>query len=516
MTVPVDVTVPVGVPVPVDVTVPVGMTRRFVIVGAGGTGIPLAARLAEAGHEVVLLEAGPAAAPRDDTGLADALENAWTVRAGLPDGPLAATYETELLQGRFWRIARGRVLGGSTAVNGAYFQRPHPDDFRTWEQFGGPEWSYAACVPALRRLERDLDADAADVRHGHTGPVPVQRWGHDDRLTQAFVAGAVDAGALAEADKNAGGSSGVGLLPRNAIGAQRWSVARAYGGLLERVEIRTGAAVRRIRIVAGAAIGVELADGAFVAADEVILCAGAIETPRLLMASGVGDPARVDGPVHAALPGVGRGLSDHAAVVLEWTPRPGVAPLHPPAAWSAAWNDPSTGFEVLLAVAPTAAIVSGDRDARGPFELRVNASRPASRGEVLPRGADTDVRYGYLADAADRGALREAVRAAAGLLRRGPLAEVVADAAIPPWVDAAGGDEEADAWVRAHVGTALHSCGTARMGADPMGVVDARGRVHGVSGLRVADASILPVVPSRGTALTAVMLGERLAESVVE
>lgn len=497
-------------------------SRRIVVVGAGGSGIPLATRLGQQGCEVVLLEAGPAGSAGE---LASALRNAWTVRAGLPDSELAYTYDAELFAGRPYRIARGRVLGGSTAVNGTYFLRPHPDDFARWAPAMGEEWSYEACLPALRRLEADRDF-GAEPWHGDDGPVPVERAGADDAITQAFLDAAVAHGATLEVDKNAGGPSGAGLLPRNALGGERWSVARAYAPLLAAasVDVRSDTSVSAVAFRGATAIGVEVVSGGlagFVAADEVVLCAGAIETPRLLRASGIGDAAaRRPTAVVADLPGVGHGLTDHPALDIAWQPHPGAVSDDVHAAWTAAWNAPAgavaaSGIEYLLAATPTAAIVSGDRGATGDLHLRISLATPHSIGRVGGHSAAT-VHYDYLQSERDRTALRAAVRIAADMLRSGELAAIVETADVPAWVDAASSDEAADTWLRENLGTALHSCGTARIGsaADRDAVVDTHGRVHGVDALRVADASVLPSVPSRGTALTAVMIGERMAELI--
>ncbi len=494
--------------------------RRIVVVGGGGSGIPLAARLGQAGHEVVLLEAGPAGAA--DAATASALRDAWTVRAGMPDGELVYTYDAELFAGRPWRIARGRVLGGSTAVNGTYFLRPHPADFAAWGPAMGEEWSYDACLPALRRLESDRDFGAAPW-HGSSGPVPVERAGAEDAITQAFLHAAAARGAGVETDKNAGGPPGAGLLPRNARRGERWGVARAYAPLLAEasIHVRPDTSVLRIRFDGTTATGVEVesaGERSFIAADEVVLCAGAIETPRLLMASGIGDAAAGERHLVADLPGVGRALADHPALDIAWRPRPGAVSNDLHAAWTAAWNAPpgtvaASGIEYLLAAAPTAVILSGDRQATGDLHLRITLATPHSRGAVT--GADTAVvRYDYLSPAADRAALRESVRVAALLLRSGELGAIVESADIPEWVEDASSDDIADDWLRANLGTALHSCGTARMGPvdDARAVVDTHGRVRGVERLRIADASVLPGVPSRGTALTAVMIGERMAE----
>ncbi|MCP2636314.1 GMC family oxidoreductase N-terminal domain-containing protein [Microbacterium sp. HD4P20] len=498
-------------------------TRRIVVVGAGGSGIPLAARLGALGHAVTLLEAGPLRAALGDSEAEHGLEHAWTVREGLPGGALTWTYDAELFTGRPWRIARGRLLGGSTSVNGAYFQRPHPDDFAGWAAVAGPEWSYDACLPALRRLESDRDF-GGDAVHGTTGPMPVERTGGSERVTSAFLDAALATGARPETDKNAGGPSGAGLLPRNAVGPARWGVARAYESLLAAasVEIRAGALVRRIVFRGDAAVGVDVAVGAetsFIGADEVIVSAGAVETPRLLQRSGIGDASALPPDVRlvADSRGVGRGLSDHPALDIAWEPRPGVVSAELHAAWTAAWNAPAgevadAGVELLLAAKPTAAILSGRATAVGPLDLRITLAEPLARGRVTAEL----ISYDYLSRGEDVAALRAATRAAARMLRSEPMRGVVASDAVPEWVDSVAHHDAAEQWIRSALGTALHSCGTARMGDgdDPDAVTDAHGRVHGATGLRVADASLLPAVPSRGTALTAVFVGERVAELI--
>lgn len=479
--------------------------QRIVVVGAGGAGIPLAARLARAGREVVLVEAGQGAA--DAEARATAFGPAWTVRGGVPGSAHVWEYDALLQEGRPWRVARGRAFGGSTAVNGAYFQRPHPADFARWEAVAGAEWSYAACLPALRRLERDLDFGDAPV-HGADGPVPVQRVGADDPLTRGFLAAAVDLGAVAEADKNGGGPSGAGLLPRNAVGAERWDTGLAYLPLLAGVEVLTDAEAVRVVVRGDRAVGVELIQAGTtrtIGAGEVVLCAGAVETPRLLRASGVGGP-------------VGEGLSDHPAVSIAWRPRPGVVTTIRDAAWTAAWNPPAgevaeRALEYLFAVRSGASIVGGDPDAAGAIELRITLAEPVSRGRVAARGEPVAIRYGHLAEPADRQALRDGVRTGIRLLRSSALAWAV-DADDAEQIEALD-DAALDGWIVAGLGTALHASGTAAMG-DPAlgaeGVTDAHGRVRGIRGLRVADTSLLPSVPSRGTALVAVMIGERIAE----
>lgn len=496
------------------------MARRIVVVGAGGSGIPLAARLGIAGHEVTLLEAGRDESSALDAELAAAFGDVRSVRAAIPDAGTAWTYATELMAGHAYRIGRGRTFGGSSAVNGGYFQRAHPDDFARWAGLAGAEWTWEACLGALRRLESDQDFPDSPV-HGAEGPMPVARSAGEDAVTRAFVAGAVRLGAAVEEDKNSGGPSGVGALPCNALHGERWGTNRAYGPLLQRgaVRVLAGRDARRVLLSGDRAVGVETIgpEGLeAIEADEIILCAGGIETPRLLMRSGLGESTG-----HA---GVGRGLSDHAGVSVSWLARAGALPPAPPTAWTAAWNSPAATIavhplEFLLPVLSTAAIVTGRGDAGGTLDLRVTLSSPTSRGVVAAPHADgIDIRYGYLSAPSEGAALRAGIRAALALLTDGPMAEVVESVELIERFGGNPSEDELDSWMRAHLATSLHSVGTARMGdaADPDAVVDAHGRVHRIAGLRVADASILPVVPSRGTSNTAVMLGERIAELMAE
>lgn len=499
--------------------------HRVIVVGGGGSGVPFAVRMAEhPGIEVLLLEAGHAWRGPDDApeGHAAHLRNASTVAAAMPGGELAWTYRAELQPGRDYSVARGMVLGGSTAVNGAYFVRAHPDDFTDWARVAGEEWAYPQVLPALRRLERDIDFPG-DAVHGDHGPVPVARPGQDDPITRAFIEAAVaDLGHPFENDKNGGGRAGAGALPMNALAGVRWSTAASYlaGGGPAGLSIRGEADVRRVLFDHGRAVGVEFTHAGQVHreyADEVVLCAGAVETPRLLMRSGVGAP--VGGrELVADLPGVGAGLSDHPTVTIDWMPRPGVAQPQPAASWTAATNFSIPGgadrgdLEILLAVASNAYIVSGS-PATGPIGLRVALQTPLSRGRVHSDASARAITYEYLADAHDRDRLRFGVREGLRLLRSPAFAGVVESVMVPE-TELLHDDRYADEWIAHHLGTSLHSSGTARMGpaSDPSSVVDAHGRVHAVERLRVADASALPHVPSRGTAATAVLLGERFAE----
>ena len=492
--------------------------RRVVVVGGGGSGIPFAVRRAEAGDaDVLLLEAGPAwRSPAEaPAGLRAALGDVTSVALGIPGSPLASSYAAELFRGRDHVLGRGRLLGGSTAVNGGYFVRPHPDDFADWAAVGGEAWSFAACLPALRRLERDLDHPGSPV-HGDAGPVPVSRPPQDADALVAFRRAAVETLGLAAVDDlNGGGPPGVGAVPMNAIDGRRISVAEAY--LAEPVpalEVRGDSRVLRLRLAGDRVTGVEIAtaDGIRIEdADEVVLASGAVETPALLLRSGIGAAAELE---DAGIPpvldraGVGAGLGDHPAVTVPWAPRPVATLGGRTAGWPAAAHLVSPGgpergdVELLAGAIP---------DEHGRLGLRVALHLPRARGRVRLDGAGVRIDYRQFTDPADLPRLRAGVRGAVRLLTAPAFDGVRAEVDAPaPGAE----DRVVDAWIIAHAGTSIHSSGTARMGDadEPGAVVDGAGLVHGIQGVRVADASILPSPPSRGTAAVAVLIGERIAE----
>lgn len=494
--------------------------RRIVVVGSGASGFALATRLGQAGHSVTLLEMGmvpagagaPARRVRDLTG-------------AMPGSPTALGYRTDIRPDGRYLIGRGSTLGGSSAVNGGYFLRAHPSDFDTWARRCGTEWSYANCLPALRALESD--ADFADTgMHGVTGPVPVERPGADE-ITHRFIGAASDRlAAIIEADKNGGGPSGVGVLACNMRDGIRWGADLAYGPLARSVvDVVTGTRAERVLFSGSAAIGVEVTrdrERRVIEVDEVIIACGAIETPRLLRRSGIGAPADLTVPPVAELAAVGRGLSDHPAINLQWMPRTGVVDASSTVAWSAAWNT-SPGelsahpFELLNAVLPTAAIVTGTSMTEGPIDLRISVSAVGEDGSgvVDETGPDPLIRYGYLTVPEVQESLRTAVRAGIALLSSPEMNPVVEAVELIAALGSAPSDRELEAWIRKELVTSLHSVGTARMSDRPSnGVVDSHGRVFGTTGLRVADCSILPTVPSRGTSNTAFLIGERMAQLI--
>jgi predicted dehydrogenase (TIGR03970 family) len=422
------------------------------------------------------------------------------------------------------------VLGGSSAINGGAFVRARPEDFDSWAERGNTEWSYGKVLPLLRALETDLDYGET-ATHGGAGPMPVVRASQQSPAAQAFRAAAIELGFGAEPDKNAPGAPGVGALPRTVVAGIRHNTAMQY---LAPVQDRANLAIRgqsrvlRVRVAHGRAIGVDVETSGrteTVEAGEVVLAAGAIGSPHLLLLSGIGPADELSAlgvPVVADVPGVGRDFMDHPQLAVEWRARPETAARRREA-FVAALDFASPGgpaqgdLEILLGEQPLGDLLRCESSGPGGV-LLVSLQAPQSRGRISLRSGDPDdhprIEYNYLTDATDRGRLRHGLRTAAALLRSEAFAGVVDH--IVDLHSADIEDSGLDRWMDTRLGTAIHLCGSARMGRadDPAAVVDQYGRVHGVSGLRVADTSILPTAPSRGPAPTAVLIGELVARFI--
>jgi len=482
-----------------------------IVVGAGGSGAPLAARLAAAGASVLLLEAG-------DTSLA-ASSDPRAVPGARPGHPGTVASAVELRPGRPWTVHRGQGLGGSTAVNGGYFVRPRPEDLERWAEVAGPAWSFDAALPVLRDLETDV-VHGDTALHGGSGPVTVDRTDLDHAAARAFVDAATALGAPLEHDKNAPGTPGVGAVPVARRDGRRVTTATAYlSAPPPSLEIRGGTRVLRLLVDGDRVTGVDTDHGR-VLAGEVVLAAGAVESARLLLLSGLGpvdDLAALGIDVVADLP-VGRTVGDHPQIVLGWSGHPD--PTGVPAHWiGAALHTTSPGspwpgdVEILQSLLPLSSLVAGTL-ATGGGALLVGDLAPVARGKLRLTSADPDapalVSLDYLRDERDRAALRFGVRTAATLLKR-MLDDLPGSVVTGPEARELDDDALLDAWIEAHLGTAVHTCATAPIGS----VVDGRGRVHGVRGLRVADTSILPSTPLRGPAASAVLVGEVIARALL-
>ncbi len=469
-----------------------------VVVGGGSAGCVVASRLSEdPSRTVTLIESGPGF-----TGQADCppeIVDAHVLPVG-PGSPWTSSYKAFLTPGIERWVARGRLLGGSGAVNGGYFVRARPRDFDAWP----PNWSYESVLPYFRKSE--TDHDVIDEWHGSSGPIDVSRVRSVDRseVTAAFVAAAVESGFAEVDDLNAPiDRSGVGSVPLNVIDGLRRNAAVAY--LLPHLARRNLSVLAETTVLSVVfdgtrAVGVEvLRDGEVhrIAADTVVLCAGAVRTPQLLMLSGVG-PANtlVKKGISMVLDhrNVGRGFSDHpeigvyyrdsfahrASTALEAVLHTGDLEIRP---FTAA-------FDALIPGVPI-----------GDPMIGIGLMRPESRGSIELRSDDPldspVVHYRYLDSDRDRVELRKGLDIVTELFGRAPLR-----AAIP--VDVSGDPLEM------HLGSSLHLSGSASMG-DTDSVLDDRCRVRGIDGLVVADTSAFPVVPSRGPHATAIMLAERVS-----
>ncbi|HZP30849.1 MAG TPA: GMC family oxidoreductase N-terminal domain-containing protein [Acidimicrobiia bacterium] len=502
------------------------MSYDYVIVGGGSAGATLAARLSERpGCTVLVLEAGAdgplgtaddrvanvsfAATPRD-----------WGMRAHV-----TSEREVEYPQGRF--------VGGGSSVNGALAFRGTPSDYDGWAAAGNPSWSYAHLLPCLRRLEDDHDFGTDTDVHGRGGPIPIVRWPADDLvpLQEAFRAGCEATGSPWCTDLNAPGTAGVGPLPMNRDGAVRVSTALAYlAPARERanLDVRGGAHAARVCIERGRAVGVEVltAGGTErIDAGTVVLSAGSILTPGLLWRSGVGpgDALRELGiePV-VDNPAVGANLTDHPGAFVFAQPADDVGPTDPQYQLAARASS-TTGtaddlFVSMMNVFDLAAMpdLRAALGAPTAVVLTCGVHEPRSRGRVTLESADPRaaprIELNLLSDPADASRLVEGIRRCREVARAG-MSKFVRSIAFLDDDDFAD-DARLEAYARSVAAPWYHPVGTCRMGPADAGdtVVGDDLAVHGVEGLRVVDASIMPAITKAPTNITTIAIAERAAE----
>lgn len=546
-----------------------------VIVGGGTTGCVLAARLAEnPDRRVLLLEAGRDYPTYED--LPEPLRRGYSASSSLPGDEHAWSYRSELTNEKVYPSTRGRVLGGSSAVNGGQYTRGKPEDFDRWVSLGNERWSYDDVLPHYIRAENDLDLGDTP-EHGSDGPIRVRRASENELtpVAAAFVAACLDRGHAFDPDMNGPRSLGVGLTPHNVVKGQRQSTSSTYLSPAERrrrpnLTVLGGVTVLHVILEGRRATGVQaLVDGRphVFRGDEVVLCAGGINSPHLLMLSGIGPaPHLRDHGVEVVqdLPGVGRGFMDHPAVHVTYRAdgyRPTAGDLtasqvclNYSSSLGIGTDDmrifPTTytkggmlfgmrgqalGSRLAAALAPVrhpartlrhlkgsspAALVHDVRHRRD-LSLYCGLDLEESRGTVTLRSADPDepprLRHRYLTHEADLPRLRESVEMAVDILQSPEFRALGTTVTDPAPADLAS-RSAAERWIRDHISTAFHTSRTCRMGpdSDPMSVVGQDGRVHGIEGLRVADISIMPTLVRRGPSATAVMIGERIAALMEE
>jgi choline dehydrogenase len=521
----------------------------FVIVGGGSAGCALANRLsADPSTRVLVLEAG-----RPDWRFDVFIH----MPAALPF-PIGSRfydwrYESEPerhMDGRRLYHARGKVLGGSSSINGMIFQRGNPLDFEKWAGDPGMgAWDYAHCLPYFKRMETCLAG--ADEWRGGDGPLVLERGAATGPLHDAFFAAAQHAGYALTDDVNGFRQEGFAAFDRNIHRGRRLSAARAYlHPVMSRpnLEVRCRQLVSRVVFEGTRAVGVEVA-GEVVRAGEVILCGGAINSPQLLQLSGVGDPGLLHAfgiDVVAELPGVGEGMQDHLEVyvqhactqpvsvqpALRWRNRPMVgarwlflrsgpgATNHFEAGGFVRSNDDVEYPNLMFHFLPLAIRYDGTSPAGGHgYQVHVGPMNSDARGSVRivstnPR-AHPALRFNYLSTEQDRREWIEAVRCARSILGQDAFAELSGGELSPG--RGVETDEEILAWVARDAETALHPSCTCRMGVDATAVVDpASMRVHGVDGLRVVDASVMPYVTNGNIYAPTMMIAEKAADLILE
>jgi choline dehydrogenase len=480
------------------------------VVGAGAAGCVLAARLTEdPAHRVLLIEAGPDYPSIDQ--LPDDLRDGRR-SAGSHDW----AFTDELTGGV---VARARVVGGCSATNGTIALRGTVRDFDGWAALGNPGWSYADVLPAFLKVENDLDF--ADRWHGVDGPLPIRRYRPKEltRVNAAAYEASVSAGFPEIPDHTRPGAVGLGPVPVNAIDGVRMSAAMTYLAQARgraNLTLLADTLVDRVLIEDGRATGVVLGDGRVVRAGRVIVAAGTYCSPAILLRSGIGpaDELRALGiDVHVDLPGVGANLQEHPGISVMW-PMAEAQPDGPRFQIAATWNsgsDEDSDYDMQHVPAGTPQL----------FWVSATVMTPRSRGTVKLASADPAaaprIRLNLLEDPLDVARMVQGVRSARRIGAQSPLAAL---ASGPEQWAGAGleEDEQLAKAVKSAAWTYHHAAGTCAMGPDPAAgaVVDARGAVYGVPGLTVADASIMPLIPSSNTHLTTLMIGERIAAWVAE
>ena len=520
----------------------------YVIVGGGSAGCVLAARLSEdPAARVCLLEAGGTNAAmlvRMPAGVGNLIRARGRFNWGFWTEP-----EPHLDARRLW-WPRGKGLGGSSAINGMIYARGNPADYDDWRQMGLAGWGWDDVLPYFRRLEGHHRANAL---HGVDGPLTVSAGESDSPFYDALIAAGKQAGYPETDDFNGAHQEGFGRYDLTIADGKRWSAASAYLAPAIRrpnLTVVTGARTTRIVLEHDRANAVEYAIGRRAhrvkAAGEVLLCAGAVQSPQILQLSGIGEPAtlRAAGvrPVHD-LPAVGKNLQDHLDIVMNWRSRGlvtafsatrGLGQLRTGLAYALrgtgygrqqfleggafvrsreGLSRPDVQIHAVLAIMQDHGKVKATEDG---FSLHLCQLRPESRGRIGIASADPladpVIHANYLASEVDRRVMRECVRIGRDVVAQAAL-DPYRDAELTPGADVQG-DSAIDAWVRAKAETIYHPVGTCRMGADDdaQAVVDRNLRVRGLEGLRVVDASVMPTLIGSNTNAPTIMIAEKAAD----
>ena len=525
------------------------MTDRsdYIIVGAGSAGCVLASRLTEDMEvNVHLIEAGPG-------------DTSWVIHMPAAfSRPLNSdrfnwAYRTEpepYLDNRIMDCPRGRVVGGSSSINGMCYVRGHAFDYDRWaEETGDPSWGYAHCLPYFRKAET-RDSGENDY-HGGEGPLRVTTGAIQNPLYQAFIDAGVQAGYGYTEDQNGFRQEGFGTMDMTVSNGSRWSAAKGYlkpALARKNLTMQKRALVTRVLFTGNRATGVEIVENnklkTIYAERAVILCGGVINSPQVLQLSGIGNPELLQEhgiPVIAELSGVGENLQDHLEVYVQYecTQPVSLAPalrLHRQAKILFEWLTTKKGLgasnhfeagafirsragvrhpDLQFHFLPVAVNYDGTSGVKGHgFQAHMGPMRATSRGYVRISSNDPRkpprVLFNYMQTDQDRQEMRDGVRLTREIMNQEAL-NPFRGAEISPGPDVQS-DDEIDGFVRTRAESAYHPACTCKMGNDEAAVVDSEGRVHGIENLRVIDSSIMPSIVSGNLNAPVIMMAEKLAD----
>jgi choline dehydrogenase len=500
----------------------------FIVVGAGSGGAAVTRRLVDAGAEVLLIEAGP-----PGIGIAEIDDPTKWVSLGRSAYDWGYDYvPTPHVNGRTIGIPRGKVLGGSSAINAMMWYRGNPADYDAWDASGAKGWAFKDVLPCFKRCE-DWEGGASEWR-GAGGPLRIERSRVLHSIAAALIEGAAELGIPVIDDPNGATNEGAAPSNFNICAGKRFSSARGY---LWPVLDRDNLTVLPNSLVSG--LGFEghhcrsvrhLVDGKQIetrATVEIILALGAIDTPRLLMLSGIGDPVelrRLGIAARAALPGVGQNLQDHPLVrAVNFKARRPLGAVSDNGGGSminwktrASLAQPNVHAFPVQGRSATAEVANGYDLGGDVFAIGVGLMRSRSRGYLRLLGAEMgspiEIQPNFLREPDDLDDLVDAV---------GVVMELGTGKACADWFGGHAAPERklnrdgTINFIRTACSTFFHTCGTAKMGSDDMSVVDARLAVRGVEGLRIADASVIPIIPSCNTHAPVTMIGERAADFIL-
>ena len=530
------------------------MEADFVIIGSGSAGGAMAARLSEDGqHSVIVLEFGGS-----DIGPLIQMPAALSYPMNMPRYDWGFRTEPEPhLGGRTLGVPRGKVIGGSSSINGMVYVRGHAGDYDHWAESGATGWGYADVVPYFKRMENwHPGPNGGDPdRRGKSGPLHVTRGKRDNPLFQTFVEAGKQAGFELTDDYNGEKQEGFGPMEQTVWHGRRWSVANAYlKPALKRTNLQlVKCYARKVVIQDGRAVGVEIERGGQVeivrAKREVIVAASSINSPKLLLLSGIGPAAQLAEhgiPIVADRPGVGQNLQDHMELYIQ---QASIQPITLYKYWnlfgkaligaqwlffknglgasnqfeSAAFIRSKAGVkypDIQFHFIPIAVRYDGQEAAEGHgFQAHVGPMRSASRGAVTLRSADPKspprIQFNYMSDPKDWADFRHCIRVTREIFGQKAFDPYRGREILPG--DQYQTDDELDDHIRRHAESAYHPCGTCKMGRadDPMAVVDPECRVIGVDGLRVADSSIFPRITNGNLNGPSIMVGEKASDHIL-